>query len=365
MKAIYLNVADRLEALRDGATSPIQLPDEITLSSEYSVARETLRRALKHLEMRGIVTRTPGVGTFLQPTFPRSSHLNGKTIGVVIPWWLNAGESWYVSVLRKGIERWAKEHSSHIEPIKGEKITLKSGDAKWFEEIRNKDLAGIIWIQPQESHLRRLELTSAVLPTVSIGRAVRNQSLYQVIPDYHQAAQLIDHYFHQTGNGAYAIVGKNAFDPISIAWREGFDKAHEERDSDFNHTHFIDYACFSEDMLGSLLLDFYKPSHSEVKAFFFTSSGSLHSALSDKRFRTKVESNLSVATMNIGYAKYPIEEIWENHDITRIDCDWTLLGERATNMLSMVAEGKSITKRMVEPVTLVQGDTVHNLKHLA
>lgn len=46
------------------------LPTEPELSSEYGVSRETLRRALRQLELRGLISRRKGVGTRVQRLAP-------------------------------------------------------------------------------------------------------------------------------------------------------------------------------------------------------------------------------------------------------------------------------------------------------
>lgn len=360
MKPIYLEITAKLEALRRGATEPIQLPDEHTLAAKYSVARQTLRRALRSLEVQGIVTRTPRVGTFLQPELPHSGSLEGKVIGIVFPWWTNISNSWYVSVICGGVSNWAKEHDCRIHVLQMDEIPLKSRDGEWLETIRKNDIAGVIWVQPQEPYLRLLELTAAYLPTVSVGRPIKNDQLYQVTPDFDQAAQLVDSFLLQAGHSQYAIVGKNAFNPVTTMWLESFKRAQAMRDAEFNpRAHFIDHGCYSEKMLGKLLLELYNPSHPEVKAFFFVSSGSLNSALSDKLLRQRFEEDLSAITMNLGYGPYSIEHIWPRHLVAHIDCDWTQVAEHATNMLSLITEGKRVPRLIREPVTLVQGGKNH------
>lgn len=360
MRSLYLQIADKLEALREGAEAPIQLPDEHTLSADLSVARETLRRALRSLEERGIVTRTPRVGTFLQPRIPQSENLKNKIIGVISPWWVDPSTSWYLSVVREGISRWALEHHCELRVLQAAQSPIKNKDGEWFETIRKNELTGIIWIQPQEKQLRLMKLTSSVLPTVSIGRSIKDSKLYEVAPDFGKAAELVDEHLVEMGHKEYAIVGKNVFDPISAAWREGITRAQAKRDKVFNpSSYFIDFNCYNKELLGTLLLNLYKPSHPEVSAFVFISSGYLHAALTTKKFRQRVEQDISVITMNLGYGPYPIEHIWPDRAITRLDCNWGRMGERAANMLGLITEKKAISKLILEPVSLTLGDTVH------
>lgn len=50
---------------RGGVAPGGRLPPEPQLAAEFGVARSTLREALRSLEDEGVVTRTPGAGTFL------------------------------------------------------------------------------------------------------------------------------------------------------------------------------------------------------------------------------------------------------------------------------------------------------------
>ncbi|MES4907326.1 MULTISPECIES: GntR family transcriptional regulator [unclassified Streptomyces] len=46
------------------------LPTESELAAEYRVSRETLRRALKRLELGGLISRHPGTGTRVERLEP-------------------------------------------------------------------------------------------------------------------------------------------------------------------------------------------------------------------------------------------------------------------------------------------------------
>src|SRR5262245_48371958 len=58
-----------------------QLPTEHALCGEFGVSRETVRDALRGLEVDGVISRTPGQGTFVArlPSAGRETRLTGLT----------------------------------------------------------------------------------------------------------------------------------------------------------------------------------------------------------------------------------------------------------------------------------------------
>ncbi len=68
----YALVAERLiAAIRDGRYRPgAMLPAEHALCEKFGVSRITVRAAMKELELRGLVSRRPGVGTRVEAVAP-------------------------------------------------------------------------------------------------------------------------------------------------------------------------------------------------------------------------------------------------------------------------------------------------------
>ncbi len=80
-----------------------KLPSEHQLMRRFSVARETVRGALRDLTDRELVDRRPGYGTFLAD---RASRLATQRFGVIVP---DAFHPFYARICR-GLEDGAKRH---------------------------------------------------------------------------------------------------------------------------------------------------------------------------------------------------------------------------------------------------------------
>lgn len=65
-KPLYLKMVDTLElSIRDSMSPNDRLPSERELSTAFDVSRITVRQALKELEVRGLIYKVQGKGTFV------------------------------------------------------------------------------------------------------------------------------------------------------------------------------------------------------------------------------------------------------------------------------------------------------------
>ncbi len=352
---VYEKVAAKLEEQRTGLTVPLALPDEPSLAKEYGVSRETLRRALLHLEQRGAVTRKRGVGTYLQPLLPQGDGLQGKRIGVAPPKWLASHpDSRYALMIYGGISQWAEENDCTFTILP---FSATMDEDRWLSLLRKHELSGIVWVQPQEMQIPLVTKTAKLLPSVVLGRHLPDARLHSVEPNYEMAALLADRHLHQHGATPYALVGKNLLDPLTRQWLDGFILAQRKRGVEFNHIqHMVDFTSFHDKDLGRLVEEFYLPYNPEVKGLMFLSSGSLHSAMRDEAFRRRMFKDFSVMTFD--YSHHPIDPTSAERTITHIRCDWTHIARRAMETLMLLAGNHEVPSVLREEVKLVEGNTV-------
>lgn len=74
-KLVYVQIADVLaQRIEDGTYPPDgRLPAEPELVAEFGAARESVRRAIRELRDRGLITTVPGKGSYVLPEDERNS----------------------------------------------------------------------------------------------------------------------------------------------------------------------------------------------------------------------------------------------------------------------------------------------------
>ncbi|MEX0775720.1 MAG: GntR family transcriptional regulator [Phycisphaeraceae bacterium] len=353
-----------LSERRKGLAEPLRLPVEQAIAEEHSVARDTVRRALKLLEDRGAVTRRRGLGTFLQPLRAPLASLRGATVGFVPPWWVDSsggtGASFTSNVL-EGVSRWADTQRCQLAVLHA-KYDVGEFD-KWLNEARERSLAGVIWVHPQLRQLPLVERCAKHVPSIVLGRHYPGRQLHHVTPDYAQAAQLVDDHLVAHGHDIYTPVVLDQMETYNRDWIEGIQAAQERRGQQFNsHYQLLDIKGFDRDKLATMLQEFYEPVHPTVHAFVLPTSSLLVPLLADERFRGRLRAGeVSVITMDFGV--YPIGAYWTGHTVDHIACDWVAMGRRAMENLALLVAGHPVPELLREPVSLVTGETVHRMEH--
>lgn len=356
MKARYQQIARHLDQQRDALRDALRLPEEHALAHQHGVARETIRKALKILENQGGVVRRQRRGTFLQPRWPpAATHLRGKTIGLIPPWWANSLSHWCTATVFDGISRWADEHACTISVLHTDH-TATQIEAQWLERIRSRDLAGLIWLHPQSQQMVLAQKLNRLLPLVVVGRETPRQRLHRVLPDYDQGAEMIDERLVACGHEHYAVVGTDILGGYSQKWIQAFSRAYQVRGAQFNvGRQFIDVKPFDRSRIGAILMSNYTDAH-PVHAFVFTHSSFLTCLVSDQAFRRSIGRTNSLVCVN--YGTYPVESFCSGWRIDHVACDWPQIGKHAASTLGRLISGDVVPLSQVLPVHYETGDTI-------
>lgn len=208
-----------------------KLPSETELSQEFNVSRITAVRALKELELRKLINRVKGSGSFVNDKDTIAKQKEDMTasnltiISLVMPF-----EETHFSDIFMGVEDVAKEqgyfvtaHNTSDDPEKEKAV---------IEEIIERGSHGII-VYPISTS-KNLNLYSSLLidnyPFVVIDKKFHGIDTSLVWTDNKQAFyELTNHLFDQ-GHKRIVFVGINVFNVSSELERySGFCKAHLDR----------------------------------------------------------------------------------------------------------------------------------------
>ena len=351
----YVEIVRQLEARRAVLTEPLKLPCEQQMAADYKIARDTLRRAMVLLEQRGAVTRRRGRGTFLRPLHAKPSSAKGSTVGFIPPWWANSLNAWYTATVFDGISRWTDENDCRLSILQVERH--EDDEHKVLEKLATRDLAGLLWIHPVPEQGPLLAAVARHVPCVVVGREYQDINLHAVLPDYQQAAYLLDEHLVANGHPTYSVVGRSAADPYGQSWLTATREAYRRRAAFFDdQDYFLNITPFDRQRLPELLLDFHLQNHPDSRALVLSSSSYLIPLLASERFRNAVPQQLSIAAFDYGIQAMPT--YWPGKTITHVTCNWNDIGRKAIEVLFSLIEGDDAPRLIRQPVSIVQGETV-------
>lgn len=332
----------------------MRLPAEVDLAAEHQVARDTVRRALRELESLGAVTRKRGLGTWLQPLEVRPTDASEMHVGLIPPWWADNHEDWKVGDVLEGVTRWADDHNCRVSVIHAD--AAPRDIEGWTTGVRKRRLTGLIWAHPQAMQIPLLEHTAQWLPTVVIGQSVGQQPIHHVMPDYHQAARLIDEHLVALGHRRYAMVQVDHLSAHAACWIQAIETAQALRGQTLNKRHdLIDFKGLARDRIAEILLNFCPALGRQIQALVLPNSSYLQSFIAHAPFRRRMEKDLSVVAFDFG--QYPMAAYWPGRPITHATCPWQEIGRQAMATLALRAENKPAPMTLRIPVQLVAGET--------
>lgn len=351
----YTQIVQMLLNQRRELKSPVRLPDEHTLAAQYSVARDTVRRALRVLEEQEAVVRRPRRGTYLQPLrVSIVESLKGKAIGFVPPWWADSTTAWHTSTVFEGISKWADEQACHISVLHAQEHPVNEDD--WLQQVRERKVVGLIWLNPQSQQMPLVRRAAKIFPVVVAGRCESGEGIYSISPDWEQAAQLLDDRLVSLGHTTYAVLAKDIISTWGQTWVRALTQVYAKRSARFDHvTQFIDPKPFSERRLSTLLFDVFMDNRTTVQAFLLTSSSYLEHLTPDPRFRERLGRDISIVTTD--YGLYPMQSYLPGVQFDHVTCDWPEVGRQAASRLAQVVAGQDVPYQQTLPVRFVPGQS--------
>jgi len=354
-KPQYQQIADLLEKTRRDLTQPSKLLPEVALAEKYSVARETIRRTMKILERNGAVTRRRGRGTFLRPLKSEAPMTPGASVGFVPPWWATSLNAWYTATVFDGVCHWSEDRELQQSVVR----VARLGDDvhALLQKVQARRLKGLIWVHPVPDQMELLTAVARHVPCVVVGREYADANLHTIVPEYANAASLIDRFLVASGHETYGVLSRSLEDPLSVAWLDGIKKSHASRSAHFDSAqNYIDVGVYDRTMLSELLTRFYMPEHPHVRAFVATSSSYLVPLLSDSAFRARIPDEISLVAFDYGIQ--PMHTYWPGLTVSHVSCDWAEIGKKAMDTLCSLIDGHDAPRVQYQPVQLVEGQTV-------
>lgn len=351
----YLRVAKGLEDARGGLAESLRLPPETELAGEFNVARDTLRRAMSILEDRGGVTRRRGHGTYLHPMQNDKVSSSHRAVGFVPPWWAASLNAWYTATVFDGVLSFADEHCCHLNTLT---VARDGVDVDLFlQKISDLNLSGLLWVHPVPEQIALIKEVSKHFPCVIVGRDYSKDGLFSVLPDYQDAAALLDKHAVELGHEQYSVLGRGPLDTYSASWIKGVKSAYESRGSNFDdYLHYVNITPFKRENLPDLLLNHHLVEDLDVQLLLLTSSSYLAYLLSSESFQKRIGKGLSL--MVFDYGVQAMHTYWPGMSITHASCDWGGIARDAMEALVAMMDGDSSCSVKLAPVVLVEGNTV-------
>jgi GntR family transcriptional regulator, arabinose operon transcriptional repressor len=206
-----------------------QLPTEADLCQQFHVSRSTVRLALMQLERAGLITRTPGRGTFVRQVVPPPEPVSElpialhrheargtrmirsaawHTVGVVMSF---AGHDDVLNVMQinilLGIEHAIKSRGYKTLFVRTDEFD-EQGEARAIDELKNAGMGGII-ILPIANHTSTIGVRTLVelqKPLVLIDRYLSEQDTSYVVSDNFKGAYCLTQHLIVLGYTTFEYV---------------------------------------------------------------------------------------------------------------------------------------------------------------
>ncbi|UKI32296.1 MAG: GntR family transcriptional regulator [Lentisphaeria bacterium] len=161
----------------------VKVPSSWELAKHFGIARSTVTLAYKALMEEGILIGRPGIGTFLAPRYSQGLSSNGAVyplIGLLT----NLGNNLSYGSHQWGLMAAAGSNLTFGDSCQVRPVPLSGSLETMKKELEQNYLAALVWITPPEDQFLLLQEVSQCLPTVILGRTVKD--INSVALDYEE-----------------------------------------------------------------------------------------------------------------------------------------------------------------------------------
>lgn len=324
-----------------------KLPTEKELMERFKASRETVRKALDRLAVRGIITRKPGVGTFVN--VGKENHMIGIIVqqitSYIFPYIVFGAEDYLFRNGYKMLLGSASEDPNKERQVVGE----------WIES----GVTGLI-IDPVCSATKRANkeyIESLVKEGIKIVLVHSDWDINgtgSVVLDDSYGGVKAAEIFHQFGHKRIAVLYKSIHLPsvvraksfIQRANELGFEKVYEKS---FNVSEFT-----GAPMQGAFELLSLSKRLRPTAIFCYNDATALQLQLVAKRLGLKIPQDVSV----IGFDDAPIGDFRET--LTTFAHPKEEVGKRAVDILLKMLHGEKAEKMIFQP-ELIERSSVFSL----
>lgn len=214
MKPLYQNIIDNLSSEITGGIYQVddRLPTEAELMSTYGTSRITVTRALKEMELKGLIYRQKGRGTFVAPQQSQATRI----ISLVLPHkegFFSGGQQ-YVRSITAACRRagYLCSVSYSEQSVRRERAILT--------DIRSHGVSGVI-LYPIGNHnieeISRLSLDG--VPIILLDRPLEELELPVVRSENLNGAKMAVSHILSAGHRRIAFIGVLDAEPAALRYR--------------------------------------------------------------------------------------------------------------------------------------------------
>ena len=208
----------------------VKVPSSWELAKHFGIARSTVTLAYKALMEEGILIGRPGIGTFLAPRYSQGLSSNGAVYSL-IGLLTNLGNNLSYGSHQWGLMAAAGSNLTFGDSCQVRPVTLSGSLETMKKELEQNYLAALVWITPPEDQFLLLQEVSQCLPTVILGRTVKD--INSVALDYEEESYKNGKRFLAEGRKKFWAINMSGAEYYIPGFRRAYAEAGIELDERF------------------------------------------------------------------------------------------------------------------------------------